>query len=80
MGFQVAQTVKNLPALQETWVGSLQSPGKSPGGGHGNLLRYSWPGESHAQRSLVGYSPRGREESDMTERLTHFYIINKDLL
>ena len=27
------------------------------------------PGESHGQRSLVGYSPRGRTESDTTERL-----------
>ena len=25
------------------------------------------PGESHGQRSLVGYSPWGRRESDMTE-------------
>ena len=29
------------------------------------------PGKSHGQRSLVGYSPWGRKESDMTERL-HF--------
>ena len=29
------------------------------------------PGKSHRQRSLVGYSPWGREESVMTERL-HF--------
>ncbi|KAB0341593.1 hypothetical protein FD754_018519, partial [Muntiacus muntjak] len=29
------------------------------------------PGESHGRRSLVGYSPRGHQESDMTERL-HF--------
>ena len=29
------------------------------------------PGEFHGQRSLVGYSPWGRKESDMTERLTH---------
>ena len=29
------------------------------------------PGESHGRRSLVGYSPWGRKESDMTERL-HF--------
>ena len=29
------------------------------------------PGESHGQRSLPGYSPWGRKESDMTERLTH---------
>ena len=26
------------------------------------------PGESHGWRSLVGYSPRGRKESDMTEQ------------
>ena len=31
------------------------------------------PGQSHGWRSLVGYSPWGREESDMTERL-HFHI------
>ena len=29
------------------------------------------PGESHGQRSLVGYSPWGRKESDTAERLTH---------
>ena len=28
------------------------------------------PGEFHGQRSLVGYSPWGRKESDTTERLT----------
>ena len=32
----------------------------------------SLPGESHGQRSLVGYSPWGRKESDTTERL-HFH-------
>ena len=31
------------------------------------------PGKSHGQRSLVGCSTRGREESDTTERL-HFYF------
>ena len=35
---------------------------------HSSVL--AW--ESHGQRSLVGYRPRGRKESDMTERLgTH---------
>ena len=29
------------------------------------------PGKFHGQRSLVGYSPWGRKESDMTKRL-HF--------
>ena len=27
------------------------------------------PGESHGQRSLVGYSPQGRKESDLTEQI-----------
>ena len=27
------------------------------------------PGKSHGQRSLVGYSPWGHKESDITERL-----------
>ena len=31
------------------------------------------PGKSHGQRSLVGYSPWGRQESDMTEPL-HFHF------
>ena len=30
------------------------------------------PGESHGQRNLAGYSPRGRKESDTTEQL-HFH-------
>ena len=30
---------------------------------HSSIL----PGESHGQRCLVGYSPWGRRESDMTE-------------
>ena len=42
------------------------------------ILRTDWkwqptpvflPGESHGWKSLVGYSPRGRKESDTTERL-----------
>ena len=34
------------------------------------------PGESHEQRSLEGYSPWGRKESDMTERLsTHITTV-----
>ena len=31
------------------------------------------PGKSHGQRSLVGYSPWGRKESDTNERL-HFLV------
>ena len=28
------------------------------------------PGEPHGQKSLTDYSPRGRKESDTTERLS----------
>ena len=31
------------------------------------------PGEFHGQRTLVGYSPWGHKESDMTEWLTHMF-------
>ena len=32
-----------------------------PGGGHGNPLQYSCPGEFHWQRTQAGYSPWGRK-------------------
>ena len=51
-------------------LGSIPWLGRSPGGGHGNPLQYSCLENPHGQRSLVGYSPWGRKESDMTERLS----------
>ena len=33
------------------------------------------PGKSHGQKSLIGYSPWGRKESDTTERL-HFHLFS----
>ena len=42
--FPIGQTVKNLPAIQQTWVrylGSIPGSGRSRGGGNGNLLQYS---------------------------------------
>ena len=64
----VAQMVKNLPAMWETLLYSLDQD-DSPGGGHANPLRYSCLENPHGQRSLEGYNPRGRKESDTTERL-----------
>ena len=50
-----------------------------PGGGHGNPLHS--PGESHRQRSLADYSPRGHKESDATEALSvHAYPFPEHLL
>ena len=65
----MAQTVKNLPTMRETWF----HPGvpKIP-------CRKEWqptpvflPGESHEQRSLAGCNPWGLKELDTTEQLKH---------
>ena len=67
----VAQTVKGLSTMRETWFRSLswEDPWRRKWQSTPVLL----PGKSHGQRSLVGYSPWGREGSDMTERL-HFHF------
>ena len=69
--FLVAQTVKNLCAVRETWVRFLdpEDPLEKEMAAHSSILFL--PGESHGQRSLVGYSPWGRKESNTTEQL-HF--------
>ena len=50
-------------------LGSIPELGRFPGGGHGNPLQCSCLENPHGQRSFAGYSPWGRKESDMTERL-----------
>ena len=53
----VAQSVKNLPAVQETQLRSWVV--KIPWRRKWQPIPVFLPGESHGQRSLVGYSPRG---------------------
>ena len=68
-GSLVAQTVKSLPAVQETNVQSLgwEDPlGRQP-------APVFLPGEFHGWRSLTGYSPWGCKELDTAERL-HFHL------
>ena len=62
--------IKNPPANAE----DIRDPSSIPGLGRSH--RKAWkptpallPGESHGQRSLVGYSLRGHKESDMTEHI-----------
>ena len=43
-------------------MGFMPGLGRSPGGGHGKPLQYSSLENPHGQRSVVGYSPRGRKE------------------
>ena len=49
------------------WVRSLgrEDPLEEEMASHSSSLL---PGESHGQRSLVGYSPWGHKESETTER------------
>ena len=63
MGFPGGSEVK-ASACNAGDLGSIPGLGRSPGEGNGN--------PSHGRRSLVGYSPQGRKESDTTERL-HFH-------
>ena len=56
--------------------GSIPGSGRSPGEGHGNPLQYFLPGESHGQRSLVGCSPWGCEQSDTTEQLDFHFLLS----
>ena len=56
--------------MQETWVRSLDQEDSLEKGMTTQPIPVFLPGECHGQRSLVGYSPWGRKELDMTERLT----------
>ena len=46
---------------------SIPGLGRSLRGEHGNPFQYSCPENPHGQRSLLGYSPWGHKELDMTE-------------
>ena len=52
-------------AMQETWVQSLGW--EDPLEKEGQPTAVFLPGETHGQRSLVGYSLNGCKESDMIE-------------
>ena len=51
-------------------LGSIPGLVRSPRGGHGNPLQYSYLEDSHGQRNLKGYSPWGHKELDTTEQLS----------
>ena len=67
-GFPGDANDKELPAN----AGNVRDEGSIPGSGRSleeemTTTPVFWPGESHGQRSLVGYGPWGHRESDMTE-------------
>ena len=74
----MAQTVNHLPTCGRPefnpWVRKI-------------FWRRKWqptpvflPGKSHGRRNLVGYSPRGHKESDVTERLQFPFFLLKILI
>ena len=48
-------------------LGSIPGLGRSPGGGHGNPLQYSFLENPMDRGAWWGYSPQGCKESDMTK-------------
>ena len=60
----MAQLIKSLPTMQETWFLSLVGLGRSPGEGKENTPVF-WPEDFHGLFSLWG-----RKESDKTKQLS----------
>ena len=62
--------VKNLPAIQETWVQSLgwEDPLEKGMATQSSILAWRIPWTE------VGYSPWGRKESDTTEQLALLFF------
>ena len=67
----VAQRLKRLPAMWETWVRSLgrEDPLEKEMATHSSILAWRIPW----REELGGLQSMGRKESDMTEQL-HFHI------
>ena len=68
------ESARNAAAMD-----SIPGLGSSPGGGNGNPLQYSCLENPCGQRSLGGYSPWGRKESDTTEPLSTAQMRPHDL-
>ena len=70
--YLVAQTIKNLPAMQDTRIRFLgwEDPLKKGIATHLSIL--AW--RIHGQRSLVGSSPWGHKELDTFEQQTLSYF------
>ena len=67
----VAQRVKRLPAVQETWVRTLgwEDPLEKDMATHSSILAWRIPWTEE----LGGLQSMGRKESDTTEQL-HFHL------
>ena len=82
--YNIAQWFSNVTAGKESTcnigdVGLIPGLGRSPGGGNGNSLQYSCPGNT-MDCGVWWAAVRGVTESDMTERVsTHSTVVKKRL-
>ena len=62
-----------MPETQETLIQiGIKTAGRNINNLNWQPTPVFFPGESHGQRSLVGYSPWGCKELDTTERLNRY--------
>ena len=87
LGLLFGLVVKNLRANAGGTGDSHSIPGsgRSPRGGHGDVLQYSCLENPHGKRNLGGYGPWGLKELDTTEATyymvhTHAFLSLKYLL
>ena len=64
--FSGSSVVKNPPANAGN-TSLITGSGRSPGVGNGNPPQYPCLDKFHGQGNLVGYSPWGHKELNMTE-------------
>ena len=69
-GFPGGSVVKNPPANAGDTDSVPNRAGRIPWRRKWQPTSVFLPGKHHEKRSLVGYRPCGRKESDMTERLS----------
>ena len=70
--------VKKNPPANAVDADSIPGLGRSPGEGNGSTCQCSCLGKD--QRILVGYSPRGHKESDMTEHAHTSLLAHKSVM
>ena len=72
----MAQTVKCLPTMWETWVRSLgrEDPLEKEMATHSSTLAWRIPWTEEP----CGYNPGGHKESDTTERLNFHFLSHRD--
>ena len=71
IGFPHGSMVMDPPPANTEDTDSIPGSGRSTGEENGNPLQYSCLEKSYVHRSLVGYSPLGCKESNMTEHVSN---------